>query len=56
MLVGQWKKKLVARASEAFTSEAASHDSERMHDELLKKIGELIIERDFLAHGLRSSR
>jgi transposase len=56
VLVGQWKKKLVARASEAFTSEAASHDSERMHDELLKKIGELIIERDFLARGLRSSR
>ena len=56
VLVGQWKKKLVERASEAFTTESASHDAERMHDELLKKIGELIIERDFLARGLRSSR
>jgi transposase len=56
VLVGQWKKKLVERAAEAFTSEAASHDAERMHDELLRKIGELIIERDFLARGLRSSR
>ena len=56
VLVGQWKKKLLARAAEAFTSEAASHEAERMHDELLKKIGELIIERDFLARGLRTSR
>jgi transposase len=56
VLVGQWKKKLVERASEAFTSKGASHDAERMHDELLKKIGELVIERDFLARGLRSSR
>ena len=56
VLVGQWKKKLLARAAEAFTSEAASHETERMHDELLKKIGELIVERDFLARGLRSSR
>jgi transposase-like protein len=56
VLVGQWKKKLLERAVAAFTSEAASHEAERMHDELLKKIGELIVERDFLARGLRSSR
>jgi transposase-like protein len=56
VLVGQWKKKLLARAAEAFTSEAASHEAERMHDELLQKIGELIVERDFLARGLRTSR
>ena len=56
VLVGQWKKKLVERAAEAFTTEAASHDAERLHDELLKKIGELTVERDFLAHGLRRSR
>jgi len=56
VLVGQWKKKLVERAVEAFTSESTSHDSERVHDELLRKIGELIIERDFLARGLRRSR
>ena len=56
VLVGQWKKKLLARAAEAFTSEAAGQEAERMHDELLKKIGELTVERDFLARGLRTSR
>ena len=56
VLVGQWKKKLLEHAAAAFTSEAASHDAERMHDELLKKIGELTVERDFLARGLRGSR
>ena len=56
VLVGQWKSKLLERAVEAFTSESSSHDAERMHDELLKKVGELVIERDFLARGLRRSR
>lgn len=56
VLVGQWKKQLLARAAEAFRREAASSEADRMHDDLLKKIGELIIERDFLARGLRRSR
>jgi transposase len=56
VLVGQWKKKLLERAAEAFTGDTASHDAERVHDELLKKIGELTVERDFLARGLRRSR
>ena len=56
VLVGQWKKKLHERAAEAFTGDSASQEAERMHDELLKKIGELIIERDFLARGLRRFR
>lgn len=56
VLVGQWKKKLLERATEAFTSEGSSQDAEKMHDELLKKVGELVIERDFLARGLRRSR
>ena len=56
VLVGQWKKKLLERAAEAFTSESSSHDSERAHDELLQKIGELTVERDFLARGLRRFR
>jgi transposase len=38
VVVGQWKKKLLERAVEAFTSESASHDAKRMHDELLKKV------------------
>jgi len=56
VLVGQWKKRLVERAAEAFTGDGASLEAERAYDELLKKIGELTVERDFLARGLRRSR
>ena len=56
VLVGQWKKQLLRRAAEAFQREGASSEADRMHDELLKKIGELSVERDFLARGLRRSR
>jgi transposase len=56
VLVGQWKKQLLERAAEAFRREGASSEADRMHDELLKKIGELTVERDFLARGLRRSR
>lgn len=55
VLIGQWKKQLLSRAADAFRREGASDDSERT-DELLKKIGELTVERDFLARGLRRSR
>jgi transposase len=56
VVVGQWKKQLLARAAEAFEREGSESDADRMHDDLLKKIGELTIERDFLARGLRRSR
>lgn len=56
VLVGQWKKQLLKRASEAFRRESASGDADRTRDELLKKIGELTVERDFLARGLRRFR
>ena len=56
VLVGQWKKQLLQRAAEVFRREGAGSEAERMHDELLKKIGELTVERDFLARGLRRSR
>lgn len=55
VLVGQWKKQLLERAAAAFTSEAG-RDSEKAQEELLKKIGELTVERDFLARGLQRSR
>jgi transposase-like protein len=55
VLVGQWKKQLLEKATAAFTRDH-SQDVERTHDELLRKIGELIIERDFLARGLPRSR
>ena len=55
VLVGQWKKLLLEKASSAFTRDS-THEAERIHDELLKKIGELTVERDFLARGLPRSR
>ena len=56
VLVGQWKKQLLARAADAFRREGADDDAERVQGELLRKIGELTVERDFLARGLRRSR
>lgn len=56
VVVSQWKKQLRERAAEAFRREGALDDSERVREELLKKIGELTVERDFLARGLRRSR
>jgi transposase len=46
VLVGQWKRQLLKNASLAFfRGRAASHKTDRERDELLKKIGELTIER-----------
>jgi transposase len=55
VLVGQWKKQLLEKAAAAFVR-ARAQDVERTHGELLRKIGELTIERDFLARGLPRSR
>lgn len=55
VLVGQWKKQLLENATSAFTREGI-HEAERVQDELLRKIGELTVERDFLARGLPRSR
>ena len=54
--VGQWKKQLLERAAAAFERGGAERDSEKREDELLRKIGELTVERDFLARGLQRSR
>ncbi len=56
VLVGQWKKQLLEKAATAFTTEAAGREAEKTQDELLRKIGELTVERDFLARGLQRSR
>lgn len=55
VLVSQWKKVLLEHSPAAFGPSAVIDDSKEK-DELLRKIGELIVERDFLARGLRSSR
>ncbi len=53
--VSQWKKQLADQATAAFALGQASK-GDREVEELLKKIGELTVERDFLARGLRRSR
>jgi transposase-like protein len=46
-----WKKQLVEQAETAFSD--GKREDEVRPDELLKKIGELTMERDFLSRGLR---
>ena len=57
-VVYKWKRQLLdnlARAFEAEGSGGGAEASER-EGELLKKIGELTVERDFLSEGLGRSR
>ena len=51
--VTAWKNELVQRAGDVFAGSAAggSADAEKVR-ELHAKIGELTVERDFLAHAL----
>jgi transposase-like protein len=53
----KWKQHFVEQAALVFEREAStsSGNTER-EDELLKKIGELTIERDFLSRGLGHRR
>ena len=55
VLVGQWNKQLKENARVAF-DQSGGRNVEKAEDELLRKIGELTMERDFLARGLRHSR
>lgn len=50
-VVYKWKRQLVENVGRAFETAEPGRESGR-EDELLKKIGELTVERDFLAHGL----
>lgn len=53
----KWKKELIENATRVFESAAGSggENSER-EGELLQKIGELTVERDFLSRGLERAR
>ena len=51
-VVYKWKRQLAENVSRAFEADGSSGDSSEREDELLKKIGELTVERDFLANGL----
>lgn len=49
----KWKKDFLENAARAFTNgETRSEGSSEREEQLLKKIGELTVERDFLARGL----
>lgn len=56
-VVYKWKRQMLDNLPRVFESEGhdGSSSSER-EDELLKKIGELTVERDFLSDGLGRSR
>ena len=47
----KWKRELIENSESAFGGKQASTDEQR-EAELLQKIGELTMERDFLARGL----
>jgi transposase len=51
-VVYKWKRQLAENVSRAFDAEGHSGDTSEREAELLKKIGELTVERDFLARGL----
>jgi transposase-like protein len=51
-VVYKWKKELIEKASLAFESGSAEAVGNEREGELLKKIGELMVERDFLSNGL----
>jgi transposase-like protein len=48
-----WKKQLLEKAQTAFSDGQPVRDDSSRPDELLKKIGELTMERDFLSKALR---
>jgi transposase-like protein len=55
--VQDWKKQLIAKADHVFGSGlAAAATREQRQQQLHAKIGQLTMERDFLAHALGHSR
>lgn len=55
-VIYKWKRQLSENVSRAFESEGPSEGTSEREAELLKKIGELTVERDFLANGLARIR
>jgi transposase len=51
-----WKRQLLAEASHLLSKSEDSTDWVDRESELLKKIGELTVERDFLSKGLERYR
>ena len=57
-LVYKWKKQLLANLARLFENEGTGGNTEALdrEAELLQKIGELTVERDFLSKGLARFR
>ena len=52
-MVHKWKKQLLENVTQAFVKENGfDFDGQEREAELLEKIGELTVERDFLSNGL----
>jgi transposase-like protein len=47
-----WKRQFIEQASAAFERDGQQQQSSEREQELLQKIGELTVERDFLSRGL----
>jgi len=54
--VYKWKQELLANMARAFERGSSGGESTEREDQLLKKIGELTVERDFLWRGLERFR
>ena len=52
----KWKAQFLEQAAVVFERNAAPADASSREGELLKKIGELTVERDFLSNGLDRHR
>ena len=52
----KWKKQFLQNAASAFERDSEMSGTSEREDELLKKIGELTVERDFLSNGLARLR
>lgn len=52
----QWKRQFLENMEKVFESETAKNESGERENALLKKIGELTMERDFLSRGLERYR
>ena len=52
----KWKKQFLENAASVFEHESEASGTSEREDELLKKIGQLTVERDFLSNGLARLR
>jgi transposase len=55
-VIYKWKRQLLDNAAQAFERDGDDSGTSEREGELLKKIGELTVERDFLSNGLRRFR